>query len=285
MVDQEEEIGFDISDDDLEDEPVEQPDEGDEDEPDPDAPDEDDEEGEDEPEQDDEDDDEPLTEAQQRKLDKIMAKKTAKHYKTMETIAAENEQLKARLSQVAPDDQPKRPEVPPEPDPYDDGYQEKLADWKEAVGKAARWDAEQEIIKEFQQAQQAAQQQQARARLEETTKTYVNRAKRLGVKQSELKAAGSTVSAAGMTQDLAGYILEHDKGPLITAYLGKHPDMVEDLAEMSPMRAAAHLEGVVLPAAIKSRKPPEPTPEPTRRRKGTGLPKQEDPALEGATFE
>ena len=46
--------------------------------------------------------------------------------------------------------------------------------------------------------------------------------------------------------------------------LEKDPLEVEDLAEMSPMRAAAHLEGVVLPAAIKSRKPPEPTPEPTR---------------------
>ena len=52
---------------------------------------------------------------------------------------------------------------------------------------------------------------------------YENRAAELGVALPELQQAGQTLYNARLHNEVAGYLLDADNGPLISQYLGQNP--------------------------------------------------------------
>jgi hypothetical protein len=225
-----------------------------------------------------------FSEEQQRVFNETIGKKTAKMREAERAAEQERqrrEQLEQELNQLKA---PRRPEIPPAPDPYDDDYEQQLAARDEALLKRAQFDAmEQARQQQAQYAQQQAQ-QEAEQKLNTTVKTYAERAGKLGIKPEDLQRAGSYVGQVGLDDSVARYILNDEQGPSITVYLASNPLELDAIRQMDPMQAAVHIATTVRDRAASSRPKPSLAPDPVESVSGSGLPEgQRGP--KGATFE
>ena len=206
-----------------------------------------------------------------------------KHFEFKEQERRANaleEQLRKLQSQMP---QEQRPEVPELPDPYDDNYAEQIAARDDAIRKAVAYDTQQQFV---QYQQQQAQEQSQKAQQEAITKTvqsYSGRAKDLGVKPEQLTAAGNTVHAYGIHDEITQYILGDEQGPLITTYLARHTDELEKISGMSPMQAGIYIDKAVRPKASVSPKKSQ-APAPADGLTGGGAPPSER-GPKGAKYE
>ena len=194
-------------------------------------------------------------------------------------IRAKNEELERKLQAY---EAPVRPDIPPPPDMYDDGYAQKVAHRDALIAQAARWDAQQSYVQH--QAQQAAQErwQAEQDKLRATVTAYSGTADKLGITAAELQQAGQAVAQFGINDDLAQHILTDDHGPSITVYLSKNPLEMDKISLMSPIKAAAYIEANIKPKAVKP--PPQLAPEPIPSLKGSGV-AEKDAWMEGVTME
>lgn len=224
-----------------------------------------------------------FSEDQQRKIDEIVAKQVFKR----KELEREHERTRKELEELRkqlPTEQ--RPKVPDMPDPLsltDEQYRRYLADRDEAIKRQAAFDAQQALIQQQMQAQQAqliAKQQEA---LLESANTYKQRAGVLGVKQEELLQAGNIV-AQFVSEDLGQVILQDDHGPLITKYLANNLAVLDELSRMNPILAAARIASEIKPkaAALKPKVNQAPDPLQPIRQAGRSA-TAEGP--EGATYE
>jgi len=198
----------------------------------------------------------------------------------------EAEQLQEQLAKLkAEQPQESRPNVPDLPDPFDDDFADKVRQRDEALAKAVKFDAEQNMLQ--QQAQQAQQQQalQEQQLLNKRMQTYTERATALGVSSDDLRVAGQQVANYGIDDQVASFVLDHDQGPLITKYLSTSPMELDAIRQMSPMQAAVYIESSVKgKAAQLGVKKQTTAPEPVEVLNGAGAPVyDEGPA--GATYE
>ena len=194
-----------------------------------------------------------------------------------EALRAENQQLRSQLPQE------QRPVVPEPPDPYDADYAGKLKDYTEAVAATATYDAGQKARTEADQRQQFEAQQKLQGEWITRAQTYTEKAKALGVSPEKLQETGSYVARAGVNNDVTQYILEHEKGPLITQYLATHTEELDQLVGMNTAHASVYIQTVITPKASAS-SGVSGAPEPPDSLGGGGAPPtQRGPA--GATFE
>jgi len=172
-----------------------------------------------------------------------------KHFQYMEA-KRESEKYQARINELEsqmPREQ--RPDVPDLPDPYDDNYAEQIAKRDEAIRKAVAYDTQQQFVQyQRHQAQEQSQKAQQDA-ITKTVQSYSGRAKDLGVKPEQLTAAGNTVHAYGIADEVTQYILGDEQGPLITTYLARHTDELEKISGMSPMQAGIYIDRAIRPKA------------------------------------
>ena len=208
-----------------------------------------------------------FTPEQQAKVDEIARKAAARNLeKLQEAVAARQaaEEQLARL-QPAPQQAPGRPFVPPVPDPFEDGYEQKLAFRDEALAKAAQWDTVQAISKYHMAEQQKVQQQAAEEEVKKVVSTYTSRAHKMGIKDAELVFAGSQIQAVGMSGELVEHILHDAQGPAISVYLGNNPEELEKIRAMPAISAAIYLETQIKPKAARTpKKAPPATLDPIR---------------------
>jgi len=151
--------------------------------------------------------------------------------------------------------------VPPLPDPFDENYEEKIAQRDSILAKKAQYEWEQQ----FQQKQSQQQQEQAqRAKLEELQQkavSYSARAKELGINQNELQEAANKVAQYQLNDDLVMEILSDKNGALITKYLAANPNDGYELATLSPYKQGVYLEQIKAKAgALKPKKTNAPEP-------------------------
>ena len=116
-----------------------------------------------------------------------------------------------------------------------------------AIRELSAFDVRQEVATT--QATAAANQAQAtqQAALVTSAQSYTERAQGLGLDAAELQVAGNTVAAYGVSDELAGHILNDEQGPLITRYLAGNLNELETLRGMAPMQAAVHLATKIVP--------------------------------------
>lgn len=175
-----------------------------------------------------------------------------------------------------------RPVVPKLPDPYDDNFEQLMAARDAAAAAAMKFDLDQQRVNESKQEKQRQVEEEKQAGLKATIAEYSLRAAKLNVSDKALEIAGRTVHAYELNDLVVEHILTDDQGPLITTYLAKNPDVLEDLADMSPTRAAAFIETKVKPHVGKVKKSTLNKPASTLG--GGGVPRKER-GPKGAKFE
>jgi hypothetical protein len=221
-----------------------------------------------------------FTPEQQEVLDAAISKKVRATHEA-ERRAAAAEQRLAELEQSIPKEG--RPVIPPLPEAWDEDYGPKVHARDEAIRKAAIFDAQQ-LARQEQTL--LARAQAAKAQVEavnEKVTVYRKVAKTLGVKSDELKEAGAAVAAYGIHDDLAGFILSDDAGPLITVYLAKHPEAVEEMRGMNTAQAAVYIATKLKPRAVGARRMSKtPAPPASLGTRGGGSRSERGP--KGATY-
>jgi len=224
-----------------------------------------------------------FTKEQQRVFDAAISKKVAKLRET----EREAESLKRRLSEYEQAAPRSRPQVPPLPDPFalsDQEYRQKLMQRDQAIIAAASYDTEQQMARREQQRLANEQQQKEQEALVEKVQTYSQRAKRLGVRADELQAAGAVVGQFGMDDQLVQFILDDDKGPLITKYLSQNLAELDKLRSMSTTAAAVRIATTIKANATALKPKVTTAPEPLSKPRPSGVqPKPKGP--KGVTFE
>ena len=224
-----------------------------------------------------------FTKEQQRVFDAAISKKVAK----LREIERESESLKQRLSEYEKAEPKSRPQVPPLPDPFalsDQEYKQKLMQRDQAIIAAASYDTEQQFSQREQQRLENEKQQKQQEALTEKVQTYSQRAKRLNVKADELQAAGAVVGQYGLRDEVVDFILEDDKGPLITKYLSQNLAELDKLRSMSVTAAAARIATTIKANATALKTKVTTAPEPLSKPRPSGVqPKPKGP--KGATFE
>jgi hypothetical protein len=221
---------------------------------------------------------------QQEAFDKAIAEKVFK----LREKEREAEELKQRLSSLE-QQMPKqeRPNVPKEPDPYalsDQEYQQQLRMRDEAIARQAAFDAQQRFQQQEAQRLQQEQAMKQQEALNEKVSTYSQRAVQLGITNEELQAAGNSVAAFGISDDVVNYILEDDLGPAITKYLSQNVTELDTIRSMSPAQAAVRIATHVREKAAALKPKVNAAPDPVNQPAKAGVaPKARGP--KGAMFE
>ena len=221
-----------------------------------------------------------FTEAQQKVIDDLAAKKTFKireAERKAEQLQKELEAVQAKIPKEAP------PQIPDKPDPYSDNYEDQFANWEAARVARAEFDARERMRQQEQDqlAYQAEQEQQQV--VAEKISEYSNRAKSLGVDAQELAQAGSIVQQYDLNDQIVMHILQDDQGPLITKYLSQNPQALDYIRQSDPLSAAVYISTDIKAkaAGLAVKKPT--APDPVETLNGAGVaPNQRGP--KGATF-
>jgi len=223
-------------------------------------------------------------EEQQRIFDEAIGKKTFK----LREVERQAEALQKQLEEVqAKLPKQERPDVPEAPDPFaisDEEYRRQLLERDEALKKAAAYDAQQQYLQQqqYELAEQARQKQQEA--LNSKIENYASRAAKMGIKAEELQVAGATVSNFGIQEELVGFIIDDEQGPLITKYLSQNLTELDNLRNMSPIQAAIRITNEIKPKAAALKPKVNQAPDPVDTPQGAGIsPKAKGP--KGATFE
>lgn len=224
-----------------------------------------------------------FTAKQQRIFDEAIGKKTFK----LREMEREAEVLRKRLDQVDRPVSQSRPQVPGLPDPYivsDEEYKRQIMHRDQALISAAAYDTRMQMLQN-QQAQTRYQAEQKQHEvLVEKVQSYAQRAKTLGIKASDLQAAGAVVGQFGMDDSLVQYIIDDEQGPLITKYLSQNISLLDDLSKMHPTKAAVMIATNIRAKAVALKPRFTNAPDPVRRPQPSGI-QAKAKGPKGATFE
>lgn len=221
--------------------------------------------------------------AKQQAVQDAINKKTFEAKQAQRDLQAANDRLKAFEEAERKRKEAEIGQIPPPPDPYDDNYEQKVAERDQAILAKARFVSEQEAIAKQQQAAQQQQEQQHQEKIQQAAASYTAKATELGISPNELQAAGTAVLNYGISPDLAEYILQDPDGPLITKHLAANPQEGFELASMSPYAVGAYFDKVR--SKVGALKPKQTnTPDPTDDLQGKGAGDQKHPALEGVIY-
>ena len=197
----------------------------------------------------------------QEAVQKIINEKTFKAKQAERDLQAANDKLKA-FEEAERERQARQiASVPPLPDPYDDNYDQLMADRDAAIAAKVKFDSDQQLLLQQQQLQQQEQARQEQEKVQKDAAAYTARATELGITQEELQAAGGIVAGFGLSDGLVGHILSDKDGPLITKHLAANPHEGIELASMSPYAVGAYLDTVrTKAAALKPKQSNAPDP-------------------------
>lgn len=203
----------------------------------------------------------PFDPVQQKFIEqKMFARERAKRGELEEKIAR-LEQFEQQSQQVA--ENSGRPADMPEPDVWDDNYEQKMQAWKENVRAQAEWDVQEGYRQQQAEAEKWKQEQERRENLFKEVSAYEQRAEAAGIDAQELGAIGQSLATIGVNPDLEMAILRHEQGPLMSKYLASNPPLAAHLRDMDPVLAAMQL-GQALPglkSQLTRKKSPPPPPE------------------------
>lgn len=221
-----------------------------------------------------------FTEEQQRIFDEAISKKVFKAKEAEREAARLRKELDA-IKAAQPKETP--PDIPPMPEPYAENYEAEVAARDKAIRARAEYELRESQRAEDQLRADAASGDKAAEQFQAKVSEYMGRAKALGVTEQELQAAGQSVANYGIHDELVGFILDSEAGPLITRYLSKNLAELDKLSEMSPIKAAVYIENVLKHKAVGSRKTTS-APDPVDTLRGTGAPRKERGPV-GATYD
>jgi len=151
--------------------------------------------------------------------------------------------------------------LPDFPDEFEDDFEEKKANYLQAVQTKANFDAQNNAYvqqQQFtqQQAAQAAQQKQA-----ELGNSFTANAKAAGATDEEFNTVVMTLNNGGMTGDIGNAIMQDPDGYFIAKHLAANPQEAHELNTMNPILAGAKFAELKLKAsALKPKTSSTPAP-------------------------
>lgn len=220
---------------------------------------------------------------QQEVFNKAIARKTFELRETERRLDAERQERERYALEL---ERLRAPvlDIPPMPDPYEDGYEQKVKYRDQAIALKAAHDAQNYQRQQAQQAQEQEANYRRQQDLEKSVSEYKSNALKFGVKQEELTQAAQTVANYGINEDLAMAIIGDEQGALITTYLADNIEDLDKVVRMTPIQAAMYIASVVKPKA-QARKPKvSSAPEPTLAVRGNGAPESKSPLLKGVIY-
>ena len=222
-----------------------------------------------------------FTPEQQEVMNREIGKKTFKLREAERKAKALEQQVNAFNAERA---KVAAPVVPPMPDQFEEGFDQKLAERDRAIAARGQWDTEQAFYaRQHHEAEQRAQQLKQES-LHTTVAEYSKRALKLGVSKEELASAGTAVAGYGINPDLAEAILNDDNGPLITTYLSNNPEALEEVVNRNPAAAALYIARNIVPKLQPRKTRTTNAPEPAPVLRGNGAPPKDKYHVEGAIF-
>lgn len=175
--------------------------------------------------------------------------------------------------------------VPPMPDPFDDQYEEKIRLREQALSEKAKQDAKKELeTQRIEQQKNQAQEQQVQEAQKLAQKMYQG-AESYGLKAEEFQKADNIVAGYIQNRDLANFILNQEKAPLIVNELASNAAELEKISKMNPVNAAAYIAANIVPKVASFKPALSKTPEPIDIPDGKPAGAKKDPYLEGVIFE
>ncbi len=212
-----------------------------------------------------------------------------KHFEAKQA-ERERDEFKARLDEIERKEREAQAaqinNLPEWPDEFDDNFEQKKANYIEAVRKQEAFNAKQDIYLQQQQLQQqqAAQaQQQAQAKLEQD---FLANARKGGAKDDEIIGVVNTLVQAGLSGDLGSAIMADPEGYYIAKHLAANPMEAHELNSMNPILAGAKYAELKGKASALKPKTSN-APEPATNLSGNGVDPDfgKHPYISGATFE
>ena len=226
-----------------------------------------------------------FSDEQQKIVDGIVGKKVynaREAERRADSLKRENDELRRQLPTET------RPVVPTVPDRYDfdndEAYSQAVAGRDALIGNAAAFDERQSQAEINRNVEQRMAQEATFIEHQKDAQSYSNRALELGIKQQDLLVAGQMVASIGIQDEIAGFILKDEAGPLITQFLAANPLVLDEISRMSPMDAAIQITSVIKPKVAELMPRTTQAPDPVEPLRGSGVPPLER-GPEGATFE
>lgn len=168
----------------------------------------------------------------QRRIDKL----TKRNYQLEEELESQKERTERLLAQLETGAKVQAPTSTDDPEPQLRQFEGKS--YEDYVKALARWTARQENKS---QAQVEAKKSEE-ARTQEVFKSYNQRlSEARGRYEDYDEVVGQDIS---IPQSAKVAIIELENGPDIAYYLGQHPEVCEDLLELSDVQAVAHIGAI-----------------------------------------
>lgn len=183
--------------------------------------------------------------AQQDSVQKAINKQHAKYREEeRKRLAAESELTKLK-NEIAENSKTSEPIVPQMPDQFDDNFDELMAERERRFRERVEYDLRQKL--EDEKAQRGKDKLQAKKNDELLSRVsnYSDRALQQGITKEELQSIGSTLQQAGISEDLANFILDDNQGPLLGRYLADNPLELDELRHMPTAQAVIKLHSEV----------------------------------------
>ena len=226
-------------------------------------------------------------EQNQEAVNKAIGKQHAK-YREEQRLRQTSDAALAQANQRLAEFEAAKPalSIPDLPDPYEDGFEEKMKARDTAIQAKAQQDAHQQgVVSQQQYQQQVAQQAQAETD-KQTVASYRDKAKALGVNEASLTAAETAVVNYGINMDQLKFIIGKDEGALIMQHLAANPMDLDDLATMNPFQAAEFINSTVSQKAAALKPTSSNAPDPVKPLSGNGVDPDmnKHPALKGVKY-
>lgn len=224
--------------------------------------------------------------SQEQQPDSVQAAINKQHKKFRDEERAHQEtrrRLEELEAQVKLQDN-SEPVIPPMPDPYEDGFEEKVKERDAALVRHAQWSQQQQYLQQQQADQEQQAQYEAVQRRAESGKVYAENATKLGVDGSDLQLAAQAVAQYGISDDLLQMVLDDPEGPLMTQYLASNLMELGKLNQMPTAQAVLHMNSFVRAEASKMKPRGSGAPTPPEILDGGGVPEKDD-VLDGVTIE
>lgn len=220
-------------------------------------------------------------EAQQEVFNKAIDGKVAKQRDAERESDSLRQQLADAQAQIP---QAERPIIPEMPDQYDDDFQEKMVVRDAAMREATAFEQDEQRQVQYNQEFQRQQQQASQDALVKASNDFNDRGKKLGITQAEQGAAWTAIANSGLDANVTAFILQDEQGPNITRYLSKNPQILDNLAQMSPMVAAAEIASNIRAKAVAGGVSVDPPPPPGETANAAGF-QEGERGPKGATYE
>ena len=151
--------------------------------------------------------------------------------------------------------------LPDFPDEFEDNFEEKKANYLQAVQTKANFDAQNNAYVQQQQFNQQQTAQAAQQKQAELANSFTANAEKAGATKEELYTVVTTLNNGGMTGDIGSAIMSDPDGYFIAKHLAANPMEAHELNTMNPILAGAKFAELRQKAsALKPKTSSTPTP-------------------------